>query len=170
MVIGGGNSGLEEGLFLSQFAGKIRVLQFAPELTASKLLQDKVRNHPQFEVHTNTEVTELQGERKLTAVVAKDRATGEQRVFHPAAAFVFIGLDPNSGYLKGSVDPDRYGFIVTDDVFQTSLPGVFAAGDVRAGSTKQLAAAVGEGVAALLQVRQHLQKHAHLSAHEPIAA
>ncbi len=78
--------------------------------------------------------------------------------FHPAAAFVFIGLTPNTGFLKDAVETDKYGFIVTDETFQTSIPGVFAAGDVRRGSTKQLASAVGEGVTALLMARQHLQK------------
>jgi thioredoxin reductase (NADPH) len=170
MIIGGGNSGLEEGLFLSQFAKRISVLQFGPELTASQLLQDKVRNHEQFEVFTNTQVTELQGERRLSAVVARDRLTGEERVFHPAAAFIFIGLDPNTGFLQGSIELDGYGFVASDDVFETSVPGVFAAGDVRAGSTKQLASAVGEAVTALLHIRQHLQKHSHVSRREPIVA
>ena len=171
MVIGGGNSGLEEGLFLTQFAKKIRVLEHGPNLKASRLLQDKVLNHPQFEVHTNIQVTELRAkETKLGAVIAKDRATGDERVFTPAAAFVFIGLDPNTAFLKGSVDLDETGFINTDDVFQTSLPGVFAAGDVRLGSTKQLGAAVGEGVAALLHIRQYLEKHSHLARHGSIAA
>ena len=167
MVIGGGNSGLEEGIFLSQFAKKISILEYGPELKASRLLQDKVRTHPQFDVHTNTQVTELKAkDGKLSDVLAKDRASGEEKTFHPAAAFVFIGLDPNTKFLKGAVSLDNAGFIVTDDVFQTSLPGVFAAGDVRHGSTKQLAAAVGEGVAALLHIRQHLQKHSHISKRE----
>ncbi len=167
MVIGGGNSGLEEGLFLSQFAKKISILEYGPELKASLLLQDKVRTHPQFDVYTNTRVTELKAkDGKLSEVLAKDRASGEDKTFHPAGAFVFIGLDPNTRFLQGAVSLDNAGFIITDEVFQTSLPGVFAAGDVRLGSTKQLAAAVGEGVAALLHIRQHLQKHSHISKRE----
>jgi thioredoxin reductase (NADPH) len=166
LVIGGGNSGLEEGLFLSQFARKIRIVEFQPELKASQLLQEKVRSHPQFEVHTNTQVTEFRGNGKLHKVITRDRTTGEERQFHPAAAFVFIGLDPNTAFLKNTVDLDRWGFVVTDDTFQTSLPGVFAAGDARAGSTKQLAAAVGEGVTALLMVRQYLQKNSHLASRQ----
>jgi len=167
MVIGGGNSGLEEGLFLSQFAKKIRILEYNPELKASQLLQDKVRNHPQFDVHTNIQVTELQRKNsKLGGVVAKDRVTGEERLFQPAAAFVFIGLDPNTGFLKGTFELDKWGFVVTDDVLQTTLPGVFAAGDVRAGSTKQLAAAIGEGVTALLMIRRYLERTSQLATHE----
>jgi len=167
MVIGGGNSGLEEGLFLTQFAKKVRILEYNPELKASKLLQDKVRNHPQFEVHTNTQVLELRAKgNKLAAVIAKDRESGEEMEFNPAAAFVFIGLEPNTGFLKGQVELDRWGFVATDDVLQTDVPGVFAAGDVRSGSTKQLGAAVGEGVAGLLHIRQYLQKHGHVSERE----
>ncbi|MFZ0169033.1 MAG: FAD-dependent oxidoreductase [Candidatus Dormiibacterota bacterium] len=164
MVIGGGNSALEEGLFLTQFAKRIRVLQLGPELSASKLLQDKVRNHPQFSIHTNTELLELKGEGKLEKVVARDRSTGKEHTWTPAAVFVFIGLDPKSEFLKGTVDLDGRGFIKTDAMFQTSLPGVFAAGDVRAGSTKQLGSAVGEGIAALLVARRFLQDHNHLAA------
>jgi thioredoxin reductase (NADPH) len=170
MVVGGGNSGLEEGLFLTQFAKKIVVLEWGPELKGSQLLQDKVRNHSQFEIHTNTQVTELKRKNhKLAAVLTKDRETGQEREFNPAAAFIFIGLDPNTAFLQGSVNLAPGGFIKTDDVFQTNIEGVFAAGDVRHGSTKQLAAAVGEGVAALLHIRQYLQKHAHIAEHEDAA-
>ncbi len=164
LVIGGGNSGLEEGLFLSQFARRIRIVERSPQLKGSKLLQDKVRSHPQFEVHLNTEVTGLRGKGKLEEVLAVDRSTGREYRWHPAAAFVFIGLDPNTAFLKGAVELDRRGFVVTDPQFQTSIPGVFAAGDVRAGSTKQLGSAVGDGIAALLMIRQYLQEHHHLSA------
>ena len=95
----------------------------------------------------------------------RNRTTGEEFRWHPAGAFIFIGLDPNTGFLKGAVDLDKWGFVVTDGGFQTSMPGVFAAGDVRAGSTKQLGSATGEGIAALLMVRHYLQLHSHLPAH-----
>jgi thioredoxin reductase (NADPH) len=164
LVIGGGNSGLEEGMFLSQFAERIRIVEFAPELKASRLLQDKVRADPRFAVHTNTEVVELKGAPKLEEVVARDRATGQELRWRPKAAFVFIGLDPNTAFLRGTVDLDRWGFVVADR-YQTSMAGVFCAGDVRAGSTKQLGAAVGEGIAALLEVRRHLEQHRQIAAH-----
>ncbi len=159
MVIGGGNSGVEEGLFLAQFTDRITLVEFMPELKASALLQEKIRSDPKFNILTNTEVTEFQGEGgKLKTVMAKDRASGETMEFHPAAAFVFIGLTPNTGFLEGAVELDQWGFIKTDETFKTSMPGVYAAGDVRSGSTKQLASAGGEGVTALLMVRQYLQK------------
>ncbi|MGC1183791.1 MAG: FAD-dependent oxidoreductase [Candidatus Dormiibacterota bacterium] len=163
MVIGGGNSALEEGLFLTQFAKRVRVLQRGPELTASRLLQDKVLNHPQFVVHTDTEVLELQGQSRLEGVVAKNTRSGEEFHWSPAAAFVFIGLDPNTEFVKDTLGLDDLGFIKADAMFQTSLPGVFVAGDVREGSTKQLGSAVGDGIAALLAVRRYLQGHHHLA-------
>lgn len=121
-----------------------------------------MRRHPQFIVHTNTDVLGLRGRRRLEDVTARDRATGEELHWQPSAAFVFIGLTPNTGFLRGAVDLDEWGFVATDGAFQTSLPGVFAAGDVRAGSTKQLGSAVGDGIAALLQVRRYLEQHHHM--------
>ena len=158
MVIGGGNSGAEEGLFLSQFTDRVTLVEFMPQLAASALLQEKIRSDPKFDIHTNTQVTEFKGNGKLTAVLAKNRETGETVEFNPAAVFVFIGLDPNTGFLKDTLETDQWGFIVTDETLQTSMPGVYAAGDVRAGSTKQLASAAGEGVTALIMVRQYLQR------------
>ncbi len=164
MVIGGGNSALEEGLFLAQFAKRIRIVQLGPELTASQLVQDKILGDPHFSVHTNTEVLELEGSGRLEGVVARDTMSGERFHWRPAAAFVFIGLTPNSGFLGDAVAKDERGFILTDAGFQTSIPGVFAAGDVRQGSTKQLGAAVGEGIAALLAARRYLEEHHHMAA------
>ena len=164
LVVGGGNSGLEEGLFLAGFADRVRIVERNPQLRASQLLQDKIRSHPQFELHTNTEIVELLGAGgKLREVRARDRTTGEEHTWHPAGIFVFIGLDPNSAFLEGTLDRDEWGFVVAPR-FETSLPGVFAAGDVRAGSTKQLGAATGDGIAALIAIRDFLQQHHHLKA------
>ncbi len=169
LVIGGGNSGAEEGLFLSQFTDKITLVEFMPELKASALLQEKIRSDPKFNILTNTEVTEFRGDGKLQSVVIKDRATGETTEIEPAAAFVFIGLDPNTGFLKGAVEMDEWGFLKTDETLATSMPGVYAAGDVRAGSTKQLASATGEGVTALIMVRQYLEKVGDVARHQQAA-
>ena len=160
VVVGGGNSGLEEGLFLTQFARHVTVVEFTETLAASRLLQDKVRAHPQMSVVTNTAVVGfVAGEtHKLRSVVLEDRATGARRDHPASGAFVFIGLDPNTSFLAGALDLDERGFVVTDEQFRTSMPGVFAAGDVRRGSTKQLASAVGEGAAAAIQIRYHLDK------------
>ena len=166
MVIGGGNSGLEEGLFITQFTDKVTLLEYGPALKGSALLQEKVRSHPKFEVHTNTQVTAFEGKGKLERVLAKDLETGEELEFRPKGAFIFIGLEPNSGFLRDVVELDQWGFISTDARLQTSMDGVFAAGDVRAGSTKQLASATGEGASVLLQVRQYLQEVGDVAAHE----
>ena len=162
LVVGGGNSALEEGLFLSKFAKRVRIVERSPALTASVLLQDKIRSHPGFEVHTGVGLEAFIGDGHIEKVVAKDLRTGKSLEWTPAAVFVFIGLDPNSAFLAGTADVDRWGFVKTDEAYRTSMPGLYAAGDVRAGSTKQLAAAVGEGVAALLSVRMYLQQHRHI--------
>jgi thioredoxin reductase (NADPH) len=159
LVIGGGNSGLEEGLFLTQFARKVTVVEFGDALAGSRLLQEKVLAHPQMEVHVGTQVTAFHGEGgKLAAVTLRDRASGAETHRTVAGAFVFIGLDPNTAFLGGAVDLDERGFVVTSDGMATSLAGVFAAGDVRAGSTKQIASAVGEGAAAAIAIRRYLDQ------------
>jgi thioredoxin reductase (NADPH) len=161
VVIGGGNSALEEGLHLSEFAQRVRVLARS-DLTASPVLQERVRSDPQFTIHTSVDIVELEGERgRFAAVVARDRDTGEIQRFPAAAAFVFIGLRPNNAFLDDSVARDPGGFLVTSATMETSVPGIFAAGDVRSGSTKQLGSAVGDGIAALLMTRRHLEVHHH---------
>ena len=163
LVVGGGNSGLEEGLFLTKFADRVRIVERGDRLRASKVLQDKVMARAAMEVHLNTRVTEFRGKGgKLQEVLAHNDETGEDYTWTPQGAFIFIGLDPNTGFLEGVVDRDEWGFIITGPSQETSAPGVFAAGDARAGSTKQLAAATGDGIAALLHIRDYLQEHSHL--------
>ncbi|HSJ51904.1 MAG TPA: FAD-dependent oxidoreductase [Actinomycetota bacterium] len=160
VVLGGGNSGLEEGLFLTEFVDRVTIAQRGDRLTASRLLQDKVLSHHKMRVLLNREVVEFRAKGdesgKLGAVVLRDETTGETQELHPAACFVFIGLDPNTEFVRGMVDLDERGLIVTGMGLMTSMPGVFAAGDVRSGSTKQLASAVGEGAAAAIGIRQFL--------------
>jgi thioredoxin reductase (NADPH) len=162
MVIGGGNSGLEEGLFLTQFTEKVTVVEYGDQLRGSKILQDKVVNHPKMEILLNHGVKAFAGKDdgsgKLGTVTIEDRATGETIERHPAGVFVFIGLDPNTGFLEGQVALDDRKFVATDPSCMTDVPGVFAAGDVRAGSTKQLASAVGEGAAVAIQIRGYLDR------------
>jgi thioredoxin reductase (NADPH) len=164
LVVGGGNSGLEEGLFLTQFADHVTVVEYADELKASRLLQDKVLAHPSMTVLTGTEVVAFEAAESggFAGVRLRDRASGEERAHEASGAFVFVGLDPNTGWLAGTLDTDERGFVTTDRTFATSVPGIFAAGDVRAGSTKQLASAVGEGAAAALQIRYHLDSVAQV--------
>jgi len=170
LVIGGGNSGVEEGIFLTQFTDKVTLLEHNAELRASSLLQEKALELPNFEVFTSTQVIEFKGKSKVEAVIARDLKTGDVREFNPAGVFVFIGLTPNTGFLQDTLELDAAGFIATSDIFETSVPGVFAAGDARAGSTKQLASAVGEGTTALLMVRNYLRKLGEVGRHDVEAA
>jgi len=155
-VIGGGNSGLEEGLFLTQFADHVTVIQALPTLTASKLLQEKVLAHPKMSVLLNAKVTSFNADEsgKLRSLSIDVDSVGQEHTTN--GAFVFIGLDPNTEFLRKALAVDERGFLTTDHTFITSVPGVFAAGDVRSGSTKQLASAVGEGAAAAIQIRYYL--------------
>jgi thioredoxin reductase (NADPH) len=158
LVVGGGNSGFEEGLFLTKFAAQVDIVEFMPEVKASQILQDKVAEQPNMTVTTNHTVKEFRGKNRLKAVVVEDRATGELKEWYYDGVFVFIGLSPNSDLAKGRATLDEMGFVVTDEQLMTSLPGLFAAGDVRAGSTKQAASAVGEGATAALMIREYLKK------------
>ncbi len=175
VVVGGGNSAVEEGLHLTNFAEKVTLLARGDRLTASQIATEKV-NEPssRMEVKYNTTVDAFEGQdSKLKTVKIHNIKTGEKGELHPGAAFIFIGQQPNTGFLKDYLKIDKYGFILTghdfvhDDgangqverlAFETSVPGVFAAGDVRHGSTKQVASAVGEGAAASISIRDFLRR------------
>ena len=176
-VIGGGNSAAEESLFLVKFVEKVTLLVRGNELTASQVIQEKALSHPQIDVRFNTEVANFSGAGgKLKAVEINDRKTGAMETIHPAGVFVFIGLTPNTSALAGTgVEMNQWGFVMTghdlvhdgrqlpafngrEPMFlETSIPGVFAAGDVRQGSTKQVASAAGEGATAALLIREYLK-------------
>jgi thioredoxin reductase (NADPH) len=155
-VVGGGNSGLEEGLFLTQFAEHVTVVQGMAQLTANKLLQEKVLNHPKMSVLLNAKVSSFNANAsgKLASITLDH--DGKEERHDTAGAFIFIGLDPNTSFLDDALDVDGRGFIVTDPMFRTSVDGIFAAGDVRSGSTKQIASAVGEGAAVAIQIRYYM--------------
>src|SRR5690349_577475 len=176
VVIGGGNSAVEEGLHLTNFAEKVTLLVRGDRLTASRVAMEKV-NEPNsgVEVRYHTEVQAIEGEHsKLKTLKVRNTQTGETGEIHPAAAFIFIGQLPNTSFLKDYAELDDYGFVMTGhDIFhatrrgnmsldplpfETSVPGIFAAGDVRHGSTKQVASAVGEGAAASISIREFLRR------------
>ena len=159
LVIGGGNSGFEEGLFLTKFASQVDIVEFSPQVKASQLLQDKVAKMPNMNVTVNHAVKEFKIKNgRLAGVVVQDRATGELKEWQYDGVFVFIGLSPNSDLVKNKVETDRFGFVITDSNLMTTLPGLFAAGDVRLGSTKQAASAAGEGATAALMIREYMRK------------
>ena len=156
LVVGGGNSAGEEGLFLTKFASKVTIVTRDKQLSASKVVVEKVESNPKIELITDATPTEFKGDKKLASVIIKSK-DGSTRELKPAGVFVFIGLTPNTEAVKGLVDVDERGFITTDAGLQTSQPGVFAAGDVRAGSTKQAASAAGEGAAVALAIRRYVE-------------
>jgi thioredoxin reductase (NADPH) len=176
-VVGGGNSAAEEALFLVKFVEKVTLLVRASELRASQVIREKAFSHPKIATRFNTEVVRFNGSGgKLKEVEIRNNRTGSQEVIEPAAVFVFIGLTPNSAILKGSlIQRNPWGFIITghdlvhagqhiqgfeerEPMFlETSVPGIFAAGDVRQGSTKQVASAAGEGATAALLIREYLK-------------
>ncbi len=157
LVVGGGNSGFEEGIFLTRFAKQVDIVEFLPEVRASQVLQDAVSNMPNMKVTTNHAVRSLKGGNKLEAIVVEDRATGETKEWNYDGVFVYIGLSPNTDMARGVVKVNEQGFISTDLTLMTSVPGIFAAGDARDGSTKQAAAAAGEGATAALMMREYLK-------------
>ena len=158
LVVGGGNSGFEEGLFLTRFASQVDIVDHSPHAKASRILQEKVAEQKNMSVTVNHAVKELRAiGNQLDAVIVEDRATGEQKEWHYDGIFVFVGFSPNSDLAKGKADVDQWGSVVTDKTLMTSIPGLFAAGDVRAGSTKQAASAAGEGASVALMMRQYLQ-------------
>lgn len=164
LVVGGGNSAVEEGIFLSQFAKRVRIVERGSKLAASQLLQDRVLNDKRFVVQTDTTVTALVGKHRLESVQL--HGPGGDETATPAAAFIFVGLDPNSGFLQSNgIEVDAAGFVCASNCFETSMPGVYVAGDVRAGSTKQLGSAVGDGIAALIAIRSYLQGHHQIAGH-----
>ncbi|HLO15691.1 MAG TPA: FAD-dependent oxidoreductase [Anaerolineales bacterium] len=174
VVIGGGNSAVEEGLHLTNFAEKVTMLVRGDRLSASRVALDKV-NEPNshVEVKYHTVIDAIEGEHsKLKTLKVHNTQTGKAEEIHPAAAFIFIGQLPNTSFLKDYAKLDQYGFLMTShDIvhgkeimgieplpFETSIPGIFAAGDVRHGSTKQVASAVGEGAAASISIREFLRR------------
>lgn len=174
VVVGGGNSACEEGLHLTSFAEKVTLLVRGDKLTASQFLLDKIFSpHSRVEVRYRTVVEAFEGkDSKLKTIRIRNLDSGAASELHPAAAFIFIGQKPNSELVKGFVALDPYGYILTgrdlsqtDNMsegrlpfaFETSAPGVFAAGDVRHGSIKQVASAVGEGAGAAIAVREYLK-------------
>jgi thioredoxin reductase (NADPH) len=157
-VIGGGNSAGEESEFLRRFADKVTILARGPALKASKVVIDKLNDDAKIEIRPNIAVQSLQGEGKLTGITIRDTTTGATEEIHPAGVFVFIGLSPNSGWLPATIKRNEQGFVITNPTLETSMPGIFAAGDVRLGSTKQAASAAGEGATVALMIRDYLKE------------
>jgi thioredoxin reductase (NADPH) len=180
VIVGGGNSAGQGALFLARYASSVYLVAREHDLTGSmsRYLIDQVARHEKIELLLGNEVRELGGQRgALEAVVVEDNGSGERRTLEAKAMFVFIGAEPHVGWLGDEIALDVRGFVLTGEdaasarngdhseaahppvVFETSLPGVFAVGDVRSGSVKRVAFAVGEASVAVRFVYEHLQEH-----------
>ncbi len=163
VVIGGGNSAVQEALFLTRYASHIDML-VRSTVKASDVLQRELAKNDKITVHLGIATDEIVGDKptadggKVLKVVGTDTATGKKVDFPTDGVFVFVGLAPNTTFLKDTpIELDEIGFIKTDIGLQTAIPGVFAAGDVRSGATMQIATASGEGATAALMIRYHLE-------------
>jgi len=164
LVVGGGNSAGEEGVFLTRFANRVTIATKDDELSASKVIVEKVAENPKIDIIPNVTVAEFRGKSALETVVLKNLTTDEVTELHPAGVFVYIGLTPNTTFVRDLVATDEQGFIVTDAALETDVPGIFAAGDCRQGSTKQAASAAGEGAAVALGIRRYIEPKSRDSA------
>lgn len=150
-VVGGGNSGVEAAIDLAGVVRRVTLIEFSPELKADAILQRKVRSMPNVDIFVNAKTTEIVGnDRNVTHLRYEDRATGETRDVNVEGVFVQIGLLPNTDFLRGTIELSRFGEIIVDHHGQTSVPGVFAAGDVTTVPYKQIIIATGEGAKAAL--------------------
>ena len=160
-VVGGGDSAVEEALFLTRFARKVTLIHRRDQLRAVKALQEKAFANEKMDFIWNAEVVSLEGEEELKAIQIKDVKTGELRRVEADAAdgmmglFVFVGLDPNSALLEGKL-PLEKGYIPTDEKMHTAIPGVFAAGDIRVKDLRQIVTAASDGAIAAMEAQRYL--------------
>jgi thioredoxin reductase (NADPH) len=176
VIVGGGNSAGQAAIFLAARVFRVYVMIRGDDLNKdmSRYLVDQIHQHQRVTVRLCTEVREVHGDDALTAVVAEDKRTGERHTIETRALFVFIGADPNTSWLAGAIELDDHGYVSTGSaalysdthgnqertkrqpmILETSRPGVFAAGDVRSGSVKRVASAVGEGSMAIRQIHEY---------------
>jgi len=158
LVLGGGNSAFEEGLFLTRFASHVTIMTRGSAFRASSILQEKVAGKPRMlETLLNRSVQRFRvTDGRLDGVEVLNSQTNQLEEYSPDGVFVFIGVSPNSAFLPEEIERNRQAFVITGSSMQTSLKGVFAAGDVRAGATAQATSAAGEGAAVALMVRDYL--------------
>jgi thioredoxin reductase (NADPH) len=176
VIVGGGNSAGQAAIFLAARVSRVYVVIRGDDLnkSMSRYLVDQIHRHPRVTVLSCTEIGEVHGDGELSTVVTEDKRTGECKSIQARALFVFIGADPNTAWLAGAIELDDRGFVPTGPaalysdtdgghgrtqrrpmMLETSLPGVFAAGDVRSGSVKRVASAVGEGSMAIRQIHEY---------------
>lgn len=172
IVVGGGDSAVEEALFLTKFATRVRVLHRRDQLRASKILQDRAFSNEKIEFVWNTVVNEVLGDAdgKVRGVVVQNTATGEVSELQTDGVFVFVGHLPNNNLLQGKLDLDEDGHLIVDTKYRTNVPGIFAAGEIMDKVFKQVATSVGQGCAAAMQTERWLadvDAHGYPNAEDP---
>ncbi len=156
-VVGCGNSGLQEGKFLMQFVNRIIFVEFLPNITADKILSDRLKGEEKADFLLNHEVMSINGSERVESMTVHDRQTGKQKIIRVSGVFVYVGLEPNTTMLKDIVDLDEKGFVIVDARMRTCEPGLFAAGDVCSKAIRQVVTACAEGATAALSAYHYLE-------------
>lgn len=156
VVVGGGDAALDEGGYLTGLVNKVTVIHRRDELRASKILQERAFANPKIEFLWSHVVEEFKGADEMESALVRNLKTQEVYEYPATGAFIYIGFESNSGFLKGQLPMDEFGHIQTDISMATEIPGVYACGDIRVGSDRQLGNAVGDGIAAALSAYKYL--------------
>ncbi len=156
-MVGGGDNALTEVLFLERFAKKIHIIHRRDQFRAAKYLQERIEAMPKVEIHWDTVVTGCKGGFELEGLELRNVKTGNPSTLPVTGAFIAIGMEPNTAWLKDLLPLDEWGFILTDSAMGTNIPGVFAAGDVRSKWERQISTAVGDGTVAAIAVERYLE-------------
>lgn len=157
VVIGGGDSALEEGLFLTRYASSVTIVHRREELRAGAILANRAQSHEKIKFIWNSVVTEVVGTEKVTAVRLKNSQTGAESLFETDGVFIFIGHTPNTDLFKGQLEMDERGYLVVNEKMETSVPGVFAAGEAADPNFRQVITSAGMGAAAAIQATRYLE-------------
>lgn len=157
VVVGGGNSAVEEAVYLTRFADKVTIIHRRDSLRADKVVQDKAFNEPKIDFLWNKVVVEVIGQQQVTGVVVQDTVTGEKSTVATDGVFVFVGMEPQTALVAGQVELTEDGYIRADESTATSLPGVFAAGDVRKKPLRQVVTAVADGAVAAVAAEKYVE-------------
>ena len=162
VVVGGGDSALEEGLFLTKFATRVRVVHRRDQLRAGAVLKHRAESNPKIGFIWNSVVTRIDGENKVESVTLRNVVSGEVKELPTDGVFVYVGHLPNNQLFSGNLAMDEQGYVITDKLMRTSVPGIFAAGEIQDPRYRQVATSAGQGVQAALEAQKYL---ADLEAH-----